>query len=79
MTDTYQLTEQDLDSIRSLAYEKFVARGCEDGHDMEDWLAAEQEVRSCRTDHKSECSVPEPSGKKGRRTSQPASETATVG
>lgn len=48
MTDTYcELTQEQLDSIRALAYEKYVARGGEDGHDLEDWLAAEQEVSSC--------------------------------
>ena len=76
MTDSYELSDQELDSIRELAYDKFVARGCEDGHDMEDWLAAEQEVRNGRTEAKS--SVHEPAGKKGRRSSHP-SETATVG
>jgi hypothetical protein len=48
MTDTYELTPEELESIRGLAYEKFVARGCEDGHDMEDWLSAEEHVRSCK-------------------------------
>ena len=46
MTDTYALTPEELESIRGLAYEKFVARGCQDGHHLEDWLAAEQEVRA---------------------------------
>jgi hypothetical protein len=26
-----------------------MARGCEDGHDMEDWLRAEQDVRAAYT------------------------------
>lgn len=26
------------------AYELFVARGCEHGHDLDDWLTAEREV-----------------------------------
>ncbi len=79
MTDTYQLTEQELECIRELAYEKYVARGCENGYDLEDWLAAEQEVRSCPAGAKSECSVPEPASKKSRRANQPASEAAAVG
>ena len=29
--------------IRNRAFERFEQRGGEDGHDMEDWLAAEQE------------------------------------
>lgn len=27
------------------AYDLYVARGCEPGHDVEDWLQAEQELR----------------------------------
>ncbi len=34
------------DDIARLAYEKFVARGCEHGHDVADWLAAEAEIRT---------------------------------
>ena len=48
MTDTYQLTPEELESIREMAYGKFVERGCEDGHDVEDWLSAEQQVRQVR-------------------------------
>jgi hypothetical protein len=33
------------DVIARRAYEKFVARGFEHGHDFEDWCAAEQELR----------------------------------
>ncbi|NVB82239.1 MAG: DUF2934 domain-containing protein [Kofleriaceae bacterium] len=32
------------EDIARLAYEKFVARGCEHGHDVADWLAAEAEL-----------------------------------
>lgn len=28
--------------IAALAYRRFVERGCEHGHDVEDWLAAER-------------------------------------
>ena len=36
---------QDLENqIASRAYERFLARGGEHGHDVEDWLAAEAEV-----------------------------------
>ena len=31
------------------AYELYLARGCEDGHDVEDWLQAERELRSSST------------------------------
>jgi hypothetical protein len=37
------LTESD---IARRAYDLYVARGREDGHDMEDWLQAEQELRA---------------------------------
>jgi hypothetical protein len=32
------------DRIRVRAYELYQARGCENGHDLEDWLRAEEEV-----------------------------------
>lgn len=35
--------------IALLAYTYWQDRGCEDGHDVEDWLAAEQEVRRRQT------------------------------
>jgi hypothetical protein len=31
--------------IRKRAYEFFEARGCEPGHDFEDWLRAELEIK----------------------------------
>jgi hypothetical protein len=36
-----ELTE---DTIRARAYWFYEDRGCEDGHDLEDWLRAEAEV-----------------------------------
>lgn len=30
--------------VAERAYERFVARGCVHGHDVEDWLAAEAEA-----------------------------------
>lgn len=33
------------DAIRRRAYEFYEQRGYVDGHDMEDWLSAEQELR----------------------------------
>jgi hypothetical protein len=36
-----ELTE---DIIRAHAYRFYEDRGCEDGHDLEDWLRAEAEV-----------------------------------
>lgn len=34
----------DPDAVRKRAYELYVGRGMEDGHDLEDWLFAEQEL-----------------------------------
>ena len=31
--------------IEARAYELYLKRGCEDGHDIEDWLIAEQELK----------------------------------
>ena len=33
------------ETIARRAYELYCARGCEDGHDVDDWLSAEREVR----------------------------------
>jgi large subunit ribosomal protein L7/L12 len=33
-----------LDQIAARAYQRFVERGCEHGHDVEDWIAAEREL-----------------------------------
>ncbi len=40
------LTSKQLREIQVLAYQFFAERGCEHGHDQEDWLKAEQMVRS---------------------------------
>ncbi len=37
------------EEIRRRAYELFEARGGEDGHEVEDWLRAEQEIRGSKT------------------------------
>jgi len=36
--------EQLEDQIRERAYELYESRGREDGHDLEDWLCAEEEI-----------------------------------
>ena len=36
--------EATAERIRSRAYELYEERGCEDGHEVEDWLRAEAEV-----------------------------------
>jgi hypothetical protein len=33
-----------LEKIRERAYELFAERGCEHGHDLEDWMRAEKEI-----------------------------------
>ena len=37
------------DMIRETAYGIYVARGCVAGHELEDWLQAEEEVNGSRT------------------------------
>ena len=34
------------EAIAKRAYEKFLARGCQDGEDMKDWLQAERELKA---------------------------------
>ncbi|MCL4742069.1 MAG: DUF2934 domain-containing protein [Phycisphaerales bacterium] len=36
------------DEIRRRAYELWIVRGCRDGHELEDWLDAERELRGAR-------------------------------
>ncbi len=33
-----------LENVRSRAYELYESRGREDGHDLDDWLVAEQQI-----------------------------------
>ena len=37
------------EEIRARAYELFQARGGVEGHDVEDWLRAEEEIRGSKT------------------------------
>ena len=47
-TREIDLIEEDMqeerDEIARVAYSYWQTRGCEDGHDVEDWLMAEDEV-----------------------------------
>jgi hypothetical protein len=43
---TQRLQEVTTDMIAMRAYQRFVERGGEHGHDLEDWLAAEEELRA---------------------------------
>lgn len=41
------------EAIGHRAYQRFEARGCEHGHDVEDWLVAEADLRDGKTsDHR---------------------------
>jgi hypothetical protein len=44
-TDPQSLEQQ----IRDRAYELYEARGREDGHDLNDWLRAEEEIKQQKT------------------------------
>ncbi len=35
--------------IARRAFELYCARGCQDGHDVDDWLSAERELREAAT------------------------------
>ncbi len=41
-----EFTPKQLQEIEKLAYQFFIDRGYEHGHDQEDWIKAEQIVRS---------------------------------
>ena len=41
-SSTVEKTEE---LIRLRAYQHYQARGCDDGHDVEDWLRAEAEIQ----------------------------------
>ena len=46
-TETSELQEFELEyQIRRRAYELYEERGREDGHELEDWLCAEEEITS---------------------------------
>ena len=44
MSDLEDLHDDENEEIARVAYSYWETRGREDGHDMEDWLLAEQEV-----------------------------------
>jgi hypothetical protein len=59
------------DRIETRAYELFLARGCEDGHDLEDWLRAESELVASGPQYGGE--VPAPAD-----SAEPASEESDL-
>ena len=44
MTDTRKSGSPTEEQIRQRAYEFYLGRGCEDGHDLSDWIEAELEL-----------------------------------
>lgn len=59
-----ELTEE---LIRVRAYQLYENRGCEDGHDLDDWLQAEAEVFG-----KKPASPAQPEAKEGKRRARTA-------
>ncbi len=47
-TPTTESTQVVRDLIAQRAYERFIARGYQHGHDVEDWLSAERELTQPR-------------------------------
>ena len=39
-----RIDSEEIEKIRQRAYELYLARGRGDGHDIEDWLPAEEEI-----------------------------------
>jgi hypothetical protein len=44
MSDMSKSTLTTTDQIRERAYKIYLARGCEHGHDVSDWIEAEREL-----------------------------------
>lgn len=49
LTSSVESRHPDPDLIAQAAYRRYEARGREDGHDVEDWLAAEREFSAAST------------------------------
>ena len=47
--DTTQPASAAPQAVAERAYQLFLSRGCENGHDVEDWLAAERELTTLRS------------------------------
>ncbi len=60
----------DPDAIAKRAYELFLARGSEPGHEMEDWLTAEAELNARAADVEEDEHRPQETGEE----SEPASD-----
>jgi len=46
VTDWRQMTDVAHDQIARRAYELYVARGRETGHDLDDWLTAQRDIQA---------------------------------
>ncbi|MBI5482567.1 MAG: DUF2934 domain-containing protein [Deltaproteobacteria bacterium] len=57
-------THVDSKAVAERAYQLFLARGGEHGHDFDDWVRAEQELRRNRTQAPAPQSPPRPRGKR---------------
>jgi len=50
MSESHVETDRSRDeAIARRAYELYCARGCQDGHDIDDWLSAERELRGAES------------------------------
>ena len=47
-TISNDLSQEPREKIRQRAYELYGARGQEDGHDLDDWLQAEAEIKAAK-------------------------------
>ena len=63
-TETYV----DAKAVAERAYQLYLARGGEDGHDLEDWVCAEQELRRGKTTQSTQSTPLRPTARpSGRR------------
>lgn len=53
--------------IADRAYQRYVERGMQDGHDLEDWIAAETELRTAVSAPAAAPTPPTPRPGKGRQ------------
>jgi hypothetical protein len=63
-----QMNRPTMEQTRTRAYELYLQRGCQDGHDRNDWLQAEHELLQMPS-HKI-ASLQPPKSEKGRATSR---------
>ena len=54
---SFSESRRDADRIAQRAYERYEARGREDGHDMDDWFEAERELQGSTSSDDTETDV----------------------